>query len=356
MARPHKRYQKPGTPPGTLRPPDVVRTEKVTVTVMDYTPEAVFEKEVASVEETFPLRDRASVTWINVSGLQDVDLLQKLGNHFGLHPLALEDVLNVGQRPKMEDYEDHYFIVMKDVRLETHFQPEQVSLFLGKGWIITLQETVGDPFEPVRERIRKGKGRLRKMGADYLAYALMDALVDGAFPILEKLGERIEGLELELVERPSQKTLHEIHRLKRELLYLRRSAWPQREVINALQREESQLVRPETRVYLRDCYDHTIQILDMVETYRDLTAGMIEVYLSSVSNRMNEIMKVLTVLASIFIPLTFLVGLYGMNFNTAASPWNMPELNWYWGYPALLGVMAALVVFMLVYFRRKGWI
>ena len=184
----------------------------------------------------------------------------------------------------------------------------------------------------------------------------MDALVDGAFPILEKLGERIEGLELELVEHPGRKTLHEIHRLKRELLYLRRSAWPQREVINALQREESQLVRPETRVYLRDCYDHTIQILDMVETYRDLTAGMLEVYLSSVSNRMNEIMKVLTVLASVFIPLTFLVGLYGMNFNTAASPWNMPELNWYWGYPALLGVMAALVVFMLVYFRRKGWI
>jgi magnesium transporter len=323
---------------------------------MDYTPEAVLEKELASVEEAFPFRDRESVSWINVSGLHDVDLLQKLGNHFGLHPLALEDVLNVGQRPKMEDYEDHYFIVMKDVRLETHFQPEQICLFLGKGWVLTFQEAAGDPFEPVRDRIRKGKGRLRRMGADYLAYALMDALVDGAFPILEKLGERIEALELELVEKPSRKTLHEIHRLKRDLLYLRRSAWPQRELLNALQREESHLVRPETRVYLRDCYDHTIQILDMVETYRDLTAGMLEVYLSSVSNRMNEIMKVLTVLASIFIPLTFIAGLWGMNFNPEISPLNMPELNWYWGYPALLAAMAVLVVAMLVYFHRKGWI
>jgi len=356
MARPRKRYQKPGTAPGTLRPPDILRTEKVALTLMDFTLDSVLEKEVTSVEEVFPFRDSPSVTWINVNGLQDVELLQKLGAHFGLHPLALEDVLNTGQRPKMEDYESHYFIVLKDVRLETHLVPEQISLFLGKGWVITLQETAGDPFEPVRERIRKGKGRLRRMGADYLAYALMDALVDGAFPILEKLGERIEELELELVANPTRKTLHEIHRLKRELLYLRRSAWPQREVINVLQREESSLVRPETRVYLRDCYDHTIQILDMVETYRDLTAGMLDVYLSSVSNRMNEIMKVLTVLASIFIPLTFLAGLYGMNFNTSASPWNMPELNWYWGYPVLLGLMVGVVVFMLVYFRRKRWI
>ncbi len=356
MARPRKRFQKPGTPPGTLRPPDVVRAEGVTLRLMDYTADSVQEKEAASLGEILPLPEGPSVTWISVSGLQDVDLLQSLGSRFHLHPLALEDVLNTGQRPKMEDYEDHCYVVMKDFRPGTLPHGEQISLFLGKGWVITLQETSEDPFDPVRERIRKGKGRLRRMGADYLAYALLDLLVDNSFPILEKLGERIDELELELVTNPGRTTLHEIHRVKRDLLFLRRSAWPQREVINALQREESSLVRPETRVYLRDCYDHTIQILDMVETYRDLTAGMLDVYLSSVSNRMNEVMKILTVLASVFIPLTFLVGLYGMNFNTAASPWNMPELNWYWGYPALLGLMAGVVIVMLVYFRRKRWI
>jgi magnesium transporter len=356
MPRPRKRFQAPGTPPGTLRPHDAPSAHEVTVTLMDYTPESVLEKPLASIEEAFPYRDSSSVTWINVNGLQDAELLQKLGSHFGLHPLALEDVLNTGQRPKMEDYEDHYFIVMKELRPEGSRRSEQISFFLGRSWVLTFQETAGDPFDPVRERIRKGKGRLRRAGADYLAYALMDALVDGAFPMLESLGERIEELELELVGNPSRQTLHEIHRLKRELLYLRRTAWPQREVILALQREESTLVRPETRVYLRDCYDHTIQVLDMVETYRDLAGGMLDVYLSSVSNRMNEIMKVLTVMASIFIPLTFLAGLYGMNFNTAAGPWNMPELNWAWGYPALLGLMAAVAVGMLAYFRRRGWL
>jgi magnesium transporter len=356
MARPRKRYSTPGTPPGTLRPSETPRTEQVSVTVMDYTADSFLEKQVASIEEVFPFRDRPSVTWINVNGLQDVELLQKLGSWFGLHPLALEDVLNTGQRPKLEDYDSHYFIVMKDVRTGAGQQPEQISFFLGRGWVLTFQETTGDPFDPVRERIRKGRGRLRSMGADYLAYALMDALVDGAFPRLEKLGERIEEIELELVGSPAPETLHEIHRLKRELLYLRRSAWPQREVINALQREESSLVRPETRIYLRDCYDHTIQILDMVETYRDLTSGMVDIYLSSVSNRMNEIMKVLTIMASVFIPLTFLAGLYGMNFNPTSSPWNMPELNWHWGYPAVLGIMAAVAAAMLVYFHRKGWI
>jgi magnesium transporter len=356
MTRPHKRYPKPGTSPGTLRPPDVARAEKPQITVIEYTPDEVKERSVESLEGSLPAPEGGAVTWINVNGLHDVDLIQRLGARFGLHPLALEDVLNTGQRPKLEEFEDHCFIVLKDVSLKEGLRAEQITLFFGKGWVLTLQEWPGDPFEPVRERIRKGKGRIRKMGADYLTYALVDALVDGAFPVLETLGERVEELELELVSSPNRRTLQEIYRVKRDLLYLRRSVWPQREVINALMREESPLVRRETRIYLRDCYDHTIQIMDMLETYRDLAGGMLEVYLSSLSNRMNEIMKVLTMLASIFIPLTFIVGVYGMNFNTAASPWNMPELNWYWGYPAVLLVMIAVVAVMLILFRRKGWI
>jgi len=356
MRRPRKRYQLPGTAPGTLRKPEVARVSKVTVRVLDYGPETVQERQLDAVEECFAFRDTSTVTWIDVNGLQDLDLIQRLGNHFKLHPLALEDVVNTGQRPKLEDFDDHCFIVMKELRFDEAVQTEQISLFLGVGWVITFQEAPGDPFEPVRERLRKGKGRIRRMGADYLAYALIDALVDGAFPILERLGERLEDLERDLVRSPTRKLLQEIYGLRRELLYLRRATWPQREVIHALQREDSHLVQPETRVYLRDCYDHTIQILDLLETYRDLAAGMLDLYLSSVSNRLNEIMKVLTVMSSIFIPLTFLTGLYGMNFNPAAGPWSMPELNWPWGYPAVLAVMLGVVGAMVYYFRRKRWL
>jgi len=356
MRRPRKRYQPPGTPPGTLRKPEVDRVSKVTVRVLDYGPDTVEERHLGAVEECFALRDTSTVTWIDVTGLQDVDLIQRLGNHFKLHPLALEDVLNTGQRPKLEDFDDHCFIVMKELRFDGALQTEQISLFLGVGWVITIQEAPEDPFEPVRERLRKGKGRIRRMGADYLAYALIDALVDGAFPILEKLGEHLEDLEKDLVGSPTRKLLQEIYALRRELLYLRRAIWPQREVIHALQREDSHLVQPETRVYLRDCYDHTIQILDLLETYRDLAAGMLDLYISSVSNRLNEIMKVLTIMSSIFIPLTFIAGVYGMNFNPAAGPWSMPELNWPWGYPAVLGVMVGVAGLLLYYFRRKRWL
>jgi len=273
-----------------------------------------------------------------------------------LHPLSLEDVLNTGQRPKFEDYEEYDFVIMKELRLEESIQAEQISLFFGKGWIITLQEAPGDPFEPVRERLRKGKGRIRKAGADYLAYALIDALVDSAFPILEKLGDRIEMLERDVVGHPTRSTVREIYSVRRELLYLRRTAWPQRDLIHMLNRDESLLIAPETRIYLRDCYDHSVQILDLIETYRELAAGMLDVYLSSNSNRLNEVMKVLTVIATIFIPLTFITSLYGMNFNTRISRWNMPELDWRYGYPIVLGLMAAIVAGLLVYFRRKKWL
>jgi len=354
--RPRKRFQVPGTSPGTLRKPEVSRVPKVTVRILDYGPDSLNEKESATLEECFALRDTATVTWIDVNGLQDVELIKRLGSHFGLHPLALEDVLNTGQRPKLEEFDDHCFIVMKELEYDGSLVAEQISLFLGKRWVITLQEIPGDPFDPVRARIRQGKGSIRKMGADYLAYALIDTLVDGAFPILETLGETLEDLEKELVRNPSPRQLHELHSLRRELLYLRRAMWPQREVIHALQREENHLVRRETRVYLRDTYDHTIQILDLLETYRDLATGMLDLYLSSVSNRLNEIMKVLTIISTIFIPLTFLTSLYGMNFNPAAGRLSMPELNSPYGYPVLLLIMLAIVGGMLYYFRRKRWL
>ncbi len=355
MSRSRKRYHRPGTAPGTLVPAEAPTTAKVRIRVLHYDEENLEERELASADECAAYRGSGGVTWINVDGLHDVSQLQKLGEIFGLHPLALEDVLNVGQRPKLDEYDEQQFIVMKDLGWDGHIRSEQMSFFLGADYVITLQEEPGDCFDPVRERLRKGKGRLRRCGADYLAYALVDALVDQAFPLLEKVGERIEELEAEVLENPSRETLLGIREVKHALLLIRRAAWPQREVIHAMQREDSRFVKKETRVYLRDLYDHTIQILDMIESYRDVTAGMLDVYLSSLSHRMNEVMKVLTIIATIFIPLTFVVGLYGMNFNTHASPWSMPELNWPFGYPLVLLVMLGMAAGMVLYFRRKGW-
>ena len=351
-----KRFGRPGTAPGTLRAPDVQRVERVQVRLMRYGPDGLEERDVAPDEDLHALVRGDSVTWIDVVGLHDLELLQRIGDAFALHPLALEDVLNVGQRSKVEDYDSHLFVVMKLLRLSPDLEVEQIAAFLGAGWLVTFQEVPGDAFDPVRERIRKGKGKIRGAGSDYLAYALIDALVDQFFPILEEYGERIEDLEDELVKDPDRETLQKIHQLKKELLVLRRAAWPQREVVSSLERTEPPLVRPETRLFLRDCYDHTIQVMDMLETYRDLASGMLDVYLSSVSNRMNEVMKVLTVMASIFIPLTFVVGLYGMNFDPRASRWNMPELEWAYGYPAVWALMLAIVVVMVWIFRRKRWI
>lgn len=358
MVRFHKRYSKPGTPPGTLRPMEKPRAEEVKITILDYSPEKCEEREASSIEECSLYKDKPTLTWINVDSIQDVEMLQKLEQCFGFHLLTLEDVLNVGQRPKIENYDDYQFVVMPLLRFneENNLESEQISVFSGRNYVITLQEAPGDVFDPIRERIRKNKGHIRRMGADYLTYALIDAIVDNYFPILETFGEQIEGLEDELVENPGQEILQKIHQLKRELLFLRKSAWPMREVINGMEREDSLLVQDETKPYLRDCYDHTIQIMDMIETYRDMVSGMLDIYLSSVSNKINQVMKVLTIIATIFMPLTFIVGIYGMNFNPEKSPWNMPELNWPWGYPAVLILMAAIGIIMLIYFRRKKWL
>jgi magnesium transporter len=354
--REFKRYPTPGTAPGTLRAPEVARVDTVRVRVIDYDPDHLEEREVASLEECRGFPETPSVTWINVDGLTDLQLIETLGRMFHLHPLSLEDVLNCGQRPKVEDYGDYKFIVLRSLRMEDgHLAGEQISLFLGRNFVLTFQEVPGDTFDPVRERIRQGKGMIRKSGPDYLAYALIDALIDEFFPVLEHFGERVEQLEDEVVGRPSPATLHQIHQVKRELLALRRSAWPERDLLNALLRDDSELIRPETKVFLRDCYDHVVQALDMIETYRELASGMLDVYLSSLSNRMNEVMKVLTVISTIFIPLTFIAGIYGMNFDTEISPWNMPELEWRYGYLFSLALMATVALGLVVYFRRKKW-
>jgi len=348
-----KRSEKSGLPPGSLVHVGDLRTGKVRIRVMDYDENKFREEEVAGVEECFPFRDSPTVTWINIDGIHDAKLIEKIGSHFGLHPLILEDIMNTTQRPKMEDFGEYLFIVLKmyNSQEESHEDKiEQMSLVLGRNFVISFQEKEGDVFDSVRERIRKGNCRLRRMKADYLAYSLIDAIVDSYFLVLEELGERIEFVEDELVSNPERKMLQEIHALKREMIFLRKSVWPLREVISSLERSESAFVEKPTRVYFRDVYDHTIQVIDTVETFRDMLSGMLDIYLSSISNRMNEVMKVLTIIATIFIPLTFIVGIYGMNFKF------MPELEWRWGYFAVMGVIAVIAVLMLIFFRRKKWL
>lgn len=347
-----KRSKKSGLPPGTLVHIGEKKSGEVKITVLDYDEAAVREMETKSIDECFVFKEKPSVTWINVDGLR-VDLIQKLGDCYGFHPLVLEDILNTDQRPKLEDYGDYLYIVLKMLHNEGKPETvtEQISLILGRNFVISFQEGIeGDVFDAVRGRIRTGKGRIRNMGADYLAYSLIDAIVDNYFVILEKVGERVEDLEDELITNPSPITLHNIHQLKREMIFLRKAVWPLREVINTTGREETSLVKDSTRIYLRDVYDHTIQIIDSIETARDMLAGMLDIYLSSMSNKMNEIMKFLTIIGTIFIPLTFIAGVYGMNFEF------MPELKWRWGYFALWGLMAGIGIFMLFYFKRKKWL
>jgi len=323
--------------------------------ISDYTESTFQERQIETLDECIVFRESPSVTWINVDATHRVEIVQKLGDCFGIHPLIQEDILNTEQRPKLEDFGDYLYVVLKMLSVNGNgdgMLAEQVSLILGANFVISFQEEgkEGDLFEVVRERLRSGKGKLRKMGADYLLYALLDAIVDGYFVILERLGERIEVLEEELLANPTQLTLQNIHTLKREMIFLRKSVWPLREVISGLQRGESQLISETTGPYLRDVYDHTIQVIDAVESFRDMLAGMLDIYLSSISNRLNEVMKVLTIIATIFIPLTFIVGVYGMNFKS------MPELEWRWGYPAVWLVMFVMAGLMLVFFRRKRWL
>jgi len=349
-----RRRARPGSAPGSLvHDPEAPRPE---IAAIAYGPDDLVQEKIRDPGGVEPLLERWPVTWINVDGLGDLEVLRRIAEVFGIHRLALEDVLNVHQRPKVEEYGEQIFVVARMVRRAEHLQGEQLSLFLGRRFVLTFQERKGDVFDPVRERIRQGKGRIRKVGPDYLAYALLDAVVDGYFPVLESYGEELERLEDEVLLRPAPGVIPKIHAVKRDLLWIRRAVWPLREAVGSLSREGSALVTDETRVYMRDVQDHAIQLLDLVETDRELVSGLMDVYLSSLSNRMNEVMKVLAVIATIFIPLTFVAGIYGMNFDASASPWNMPELAWRYGYPACLLAMAGLAAGLVVYFRRKGWI
>ncbi|RJQ45955.1 MAG: magnesium and cobalt transport protein CorA [Nitrospiraceae bacterium] len=359
MKRAKKRSQKAGLAPGTAVYIGEQKTENIRITIINYDKDAYEMRDIEKIEECVPYREKPAVTWINIEGLHEVAVTEEVGKCFGLHPLTVEDILNMEQRPKVEMFEDYIFFVMKMISFEgqtRNLNIEQVSLVLLKNTVITFQEKGGDVFDAVRTRIKNDKGMIRRAEADYLAYALMDAVVDEYFGIQEKIGDEIEEIEEILLKQPARDTMQKIHALKRKIIYLRKSVWPLREIISALERDGSTFISASTRVYLKDLYDHTIQVIDGVETFRDIISGILDMYLSSLSNRMNEVMKVLTIFASIFIPLTLIAGIYGMNFNVEKSPFNMPELNWYLGYPFALGLMIATALVMLMFFRRKKWI
>ncbi|MEZ4222168.1 MAG: magnesium/cobalt transporter CorA [Polyangiaceae bacterium] len=352
--RVHARRTLPGAAPGTLESDPGAPKPRIRVTRFDE--KELVEEELTDVTVLAQWRTPGATLWVDCAGLGDASIIKRLGEELGLHALSLEDVLNVHQRPKLEDYEDYLYVVIRQSPGKDFPVTEQVSLFLGKDFVATFQEDEFDWFQPVRERLRRSPSRVRRSGSDFLAYSLLDAVVDHYFPLLEQTGERLEQLEEEVVNAPSPGIPARLLAVRHELLALRRAIWPLREVISALQREDSEIVSQETRVYLRDCYDHVVQLIDVLESLREVPGSLMDVYLSSVSNRMNEVMKVLTVIATVFIPLTFVSSIYGMNFDPKSSPFNMPELTWYWGYPFALLLMALIAVGLLVYFRRQGWL
>ncbi|MEE4177723.1 MAG: magnesium/cobalt transporter CorA [Bacteroides sp.] len=349
-----KRSRKTGLSPGSLIHIGEQKIEFPRITLIQYDRQTFTEGEASSLEEcASQIKDYQGVSWVNIDGIHEMGLMGKAGELFGIHPLTLEDIVNTEQRPKAEAYDSYLFFSLKMLspgEKNDDLASEQISILLGERLVITFQERPGDVFDQVRERLRQGKGRIRTLKADYLAYALLDALVDSYFDLLERLGEEMEDLEELVLGNPSKQMVPRIHNMKRRALVLRRSVWPLRELVNTFEKSESSLLEKSTRIYLRDVYDHTIQIIDGVEVSREIISGLMDLYLSSLSNRTNEVMKVLTIVATIFIPLTFLAGVYGMNFK------HMPELAWKWAYPAVWGVMALAALGMLWYFRRKKWL
>ncbi|MBU6229437.1 MAG: magnesium/cobalt transporter CorA [Cyanobacteria bacterium REEB459] len=350
-------YNSPGSLPGTLNiPPDALPTELV---LLAYGPEAMANQTLEQLDQCRALAETYPVRWIDARGLGSEDKLWQFTQVFAIPPLMLEDVVNVPHRPKIAFYDHQILLIMQMVRPKssgTGVGSEQVSLILGKGFLVTFQEEPNwDSFEPVRDRIRRGTGSIRRLDSDYLAYALLDTIVDSFFPVLESLGETLEDLENEVIESPSRATIEKIYLMRRGLMKLRRLIWPQRNVINSLIRDSDELISPEVKIYLQDVYDHIVQVVDILENYRETASSLVDVYLSSISNRMNEVMKLLTVISSVFIPLTFIAGVYGMNFDPSKSPLNMPELEWYWGYAACLGLMALVAGLQVFLFWRRGW-
>ena len=350
----------PGAMPGTIDLHDDHLVPEMRV--IGYGGPKLIDKQLTRLAELDDIMEAADevrppVVWIDVNGLGDEELLHEFGERFGLHPLALEDVAHVHQRAKVERFDEHDFVVLRSARIgASSLDIEQMSFFLGDGWVISFQERPGDVFEPVRQRILRDRGRIRRCGADYLLYALLDAVVDGYFPVLETYDGRLEGMEASIMESPKRAIMAELHGVKGDLMVLRRAIWPLREMLSGLVRDEAPRISDEVQVYLRDCQDHAIQLLDLVESWREMAGSLMDLYLSQVSNRMNEVMKVLTIISSFFIPLSFFAGLYGMNFDGERSPLNMPELRWAYGYPALLTLMVGITIGMYVFFRRKGWL
>jgi magnesium transporter len=350
------RFTRPGTAPGDLSEPAGTARVPVSLSLFDYDASSLVEKSACTIDEAREFFSGRRSTWLHVQGTPTEALLRAIGDAYHLHPLALEDVSHTGQRAKLEAYDGQLFAIVSTAELTaTSISTAQLSLFLGATWIVSFFSGMTDPFDAIRQRLRVTDSRLRRNGADYLYYSLIDTTIDLVFPQLEALGDRIEALELTVFDDPSRDALDEIHKLKRELVLLRRLVWPQRDVLSSLIRDEHSLVSKDTRLYLRDCYDHSVHALDLIESYREMASSLLEVYLSSLSNRLNDVMKVLTIIATVFIPLSFIVGVYGMNFDRGASPWNMPELGLRYGYPLLWLFMLGVVGTMLYYFRRKRW-
>jgi magnesium transporter len=349
-----RQSKKAGLPPGTVVHTGPQKVEEVRVSAFDFDEEKCLEvKDVEDVAALFPMRDKPTVTWVNIDGLHDTQLIEKIGSHYGFHPLVLEDIVHVGQRPKLEEYDDYLYVVLYQLEWqgdEAMVTEEQVSLIIGKNYLFSFQERPGDDFETVRERLRSARGKTRQRGSDYLAYQLIDSTVDNYFTMLDRIGHLTEQVEIELLENPTADTMHRMQQIKREMLVVRRAIWPLRDVLAGLLRTDSELISEPTRVYLRDVHDHAVQVVDMVETLRDVVGGMIEIYLAQVSLKTNEVMKVLTMMASIFIPLTFIVGVYGMNFDF------MPELHTRWAYPAVWAVMIGIAGGILFWFKKRRWL
>ncbi len=340
-------------PPGSLYYTGTRTVEPVNISLFNYDGEGLEEVELQTAEETFSYRDATKTSWININGVHDVELVEKVCKHYGIHPLTIEDIVSTDQRPKIEEAEGYIYVVLKMMEYDTEkerVQMEQVSLLLGKNFVLSFQEREGDTFTPVRERLRAGKGRIRTRGADYLLYALLDTVVDNYFVIMEKVGDSMAELEERLLVNATKDNFDAVYNLKREMLAVRRSTWPLREVIYKLEREDFAIIQKETQLFVRDVYDHMIQVIDTVETYRDLLSGMVDLYHSTVSTRTNDVMKVLTIISTIFIPLTFIVGVYGMNFEY------MPELQWKYGYLSVWILMLLLLGGMVYTFRKKSWL
>lgn len=352
--KPRMTHLPPGSAPGTLiAAPDAVQSK---IDVIAYGPEGFVEKALSNPSEIREYIGKWPVVWVNIEGLGSTDVVKQVGEIFSIHHLALEDVLNVHERAKIESYNDDLFLVLHMMEVSDHLESEQLSVFSGKHFVVTFQEGPIDTLDPARERIRRGQGRIRQLGSDYLVYSIIDSVLDNYFPILEAYGETLDKLEDDVINRPSQEVVGNVHMVKRELLTLRRAVWPLREAINTLMRDTEVTFSAETRIHLRDCYDHAVRIIDFIETYRELAADLMDIYLSSLSNRMNEVMKVLTIITTLFVPPTLIAGIYGMNFNTEISRYNMPELNWYYGYPFSLFLMFALTLSVVLLLWYKGWL